>query len=573
MVRNLFFLGNQSTSVVILVGFFRRAVCLLPLLMSVMIPMLTSCHRETETERLLAEIEGKFDDSITDVQLLLRRLDSIPHEDLDNDRLRMSYGLLRAKGDIYCGDYPKTDSALTSYVEYFRMEDDTPHLFEALILRSFCNVYHRNLLKAMSDAMEVRDIAREERDMLMMAQAEELLMYNFEPVYKHDSVLEHAQKCSAYYAACGRFNKVREYKKYAAVYLNAIGRTDEAVVLMDSILKNTPPTDSASIGEIYNRFVRLYLDQDSLSQAEDAFRKAVSYNGKRAIWRIDWRNVISMFFAAGKIDSVEHYLPIMKDHYYGKDGNFCYYRYRQLLAEARGDYREAYKNIQLVDSIYQYRYNVVVTQSPTIVTSEYYNQKAQQEKQRVESRNTIILVVVVSALIVIFMLVIVIRSGRRRHRERELSDLMEIADLKKQLKSVDIDKSVAEVLFKSGFKFLDTFTTEYFIAKSTGRGTPASLLKGIETQLEKLRSEESLDKISEKIDLLYEGILSKIRVEVPKLKPIDIHFIALKLAGFSPKSICLFLNLSPTNYYTKWQRIRNRVAESSITIPIIGHSE
>lgn len=66
--------------------------------------------------------------------------------------------------------------------------------------------------------------------------------------------------------------------------------------------------------------------------------------------------------------------------------------------------------------------------------------------------------------------------------------------------------------------------------------------------------------------MLYDGILTKIKVEIPKMKKADIYFIALKLAGFSPKSICLLLNLSPTNYYTKWQRIRNRVCETGISV-------
>ena len=66
--------------------------------------------------------------------------------------------------------------------------------------------------------------------------------------------------------------------------------------------------------------------------------------------------------------------------------------------------------------------------------------------------------------------------------------------------------------------------------------------------------------------MLYDGILTKIKVEIPKMKKADRYLIALKLAGFSPKSICLLLNLTPTNYYTKWQRIRNRTCEAGISV-------
>lgn len=125
-----------------------------------------------------------------------------------------------------------------------------------------------------------------------------------------------------------------------------------------------------------------------------------------------------------------------------------------------------------------------------------------------------------------------------------------------------IDKSVAEYLFRSGFDSLDKLTTVYFTSRSD---TPDLIIKSIETQLDRLKSDESLELLCKKIDLLYDGILSRIKSEIPKMKTADIYFIALKLAGFSPKSICFFLDITPTNYYTKWQRIRNRLAESDIT--------
>lgn len=538
----------------------------LALLVGFLLPALSSCSRKTHTDRTLTGIENGFYDSIPDVRSLLCRLDSIPQDALVNDYRRELYGLLRAKGNIFCGDYPPDDSALTEYVEFFRREQDNYHLFEALTMRSFCNLAHRNLLESMTDAFDARDIAKVVNDTLMMARAEELLMYNFEPVYNPDSVLDHAQKSGAYYAVCKRFRDVRNMKRYAAVYLNALGRTDEALAVMDSILRATPLTDSVELSRIYNRYIKLYVEKDSLEQAENAFRHSLKYAGKDFLWRIDWRNVLSMFFTAGKIDSVEHYLPIMKNHYYGGDGNFFYYKYTQLVAESHGDYETAYHYTKLVDSINQFRHNVTVTQSPSIVISEYYNKKAQEESARVEARNKMILAIMAFFLTVIILLMVCLRVRHKRQQLREASTLMELDSIREQLASAKIDKSVAESLFKSGFTSLDKLTTEYFIAKSTGRGTPESMVKSIETQLEKLRSEESLDQVCEKIDMLYDGILTKIKVEIPKMKKADIYFIALKLAGFSPKSICLLLNLSPTNYYTKWQRIRNRVCETGICV-------
>ncbi len=542
----------------------RRGLSLFPLVLLFLIPALCSCHRETDTDRLLADIEERFNDTMPDVRLLLRQLDSIPSASLDNDRRRELHGLLRSKGNIYCGDYPETDSALTAHVEFFRKEGDDRHLFEALIVRSSWNLFKRNLSDAMSDAFEAKDIAVTGIDTLHMARVEKMLMYAFEPVYQDDSVLSHAQKCCSYYAACGRYGDVRRHKRFVAVYLNGVGRTDEALALMDSVVLATPITDSVSLAEIYNSYIMIYVAGDSLAQAEKSFRNSLKYSGNDFLKKIDWRNVLMMFYAAGKIDSVEHYLPVMKDHYYGGDGNFYYYRYSQLAAEARGDYKRAYKYARLADSISQFRHNVTVTQAPSLVTSEYYNKEAQKEAVKVETRNNVIFIVVLSSLIAIIFLMLFFRFRLKQRKEREISTLMELDSVREQLESAKIDRSVAEVLFKAGFESLDKLITEYFIAKSTGRGTPESVIRSMDLQLEKLRSKGSLDLISDKIELLYNGILSKIKLEMPKIKTADIYFIALKLAGFSPKSICLLLEISPTNYYTKWQRIRARIAESNV---------
>lgn len=220
------------------------------------------------------------------------------------------------------------------------------------------------------------------------------------------------------------------------------------------------------------------------------------------------------------------------------------------------------------DSIMKCRGYNAMSCEPLIAVSDFHNVKSIERAAIVKSRNTEILVVVVSAIAIIILLVVIYVKDKKRQREKEMMKLMEISDLKEQLEHKKIDSHVAELLFKSGFESLDLLTTEYFMSINTGRSISGSLYRNIDRQLDKLRSEKALDSLSEKVDLLYNGLLSKLAEALPSMKKGDIHFIALKVAGFSPKSICLFLNISPTNYYTKWQRIRTRIANTSIELPI-----
>jgi len=521
------------------------------------------CSGGNETDRLLADIETRFDDSVVYSVRLQSRLDSIPRSAIDNRRRQSLYDLLYTKTTVYQGIYPPDDSVLNRAVDYFKREGDRRRLVEALMLRSACYLHSRKFLNAMADAIEARDISYNMGDTLLMARVEQLLMFTFEPVYEKDSVFNHAQRSSAFYAAQGQLTNVRKMKVYSAIYMNSMGRTDEALTLVDSILRATPETDSMAIGEIYNRSIWMYVLKGDYPSAERAFRNASRYFERRSLDNIDWRYVLSMFYGAGEIDSVEHYLPVMREHCLTGDGNDFYFRYRQLVAEKRGDYKGAYDNLRRYDSIQTGRHDVVITQSPAIVTSGYYNQKAVQERQRVQARNSVIAIISVSSLIVVSLLIIVIILQRQRQRVRELNTLMEIADLKTQLDSNYIDRRVAEQWFKSGFEALDKLAKEYFAVSFIGRAAPEMLFRNITARLEQFKSRQSLDNLVEKVDRLHNGLLTEVSADVQRLKRGDIHFIALRVAGFSPKSICFFLGITPTNYYTRWQRIRRRMEDGA----------
>ena len=48
-------------------------------------------------------------------------------------------------------------------------------------------------------------------------------------------------------------------------------------------------------------------------------------------------------------------------------------------------------------------------------------------------------------------------------------------------------------------------------------------------------------------------------------KPEDIDFVVLKIAGLSPRTICLLMNMKLGNYYVKSERIRTRIENSDIS--------
>lgn len=544
-----------------------RGLFIVSLLM-VAVLSLCSCHRENDTDRLLAEIEEQMRSDTVNGDSVLKWLDSIPESAIDTPYRQAIYDCLVSRAKFWSGVYDLDDSLVSRAIGVFRDKNDIPRLIQALIHRGYLNLNKHNTVMGMSDAMEGLEYAEMLDDSLLMAMAEQLIATNYSSAYRADSALVHHLKSADLFSKIGhKKSSVNEYMT-TAVYMGDFGRLDEAISLMDSVISVTADNDSITRMLVCNRLMRLYTNAGKLKEAESAFRQSLSYMNGKMYWPYDWRYVVEMYYSAGKRDSVMKYLEVLKDNYYGRDGNWHYYTYNQRLAADIHDYEQAYRYFIQADSIMKCRVDIAMSREPLIAVNDFHNSKSIEQATMVETRNTVILVILVSSIIIILLLIVIYVNGKKRQREKEMMRLMEISDLKEQLNSKKIDTSLAELLFKSGVESLDVLTTEYFRTINAGKSMSDSLYRNIDRQLDKLRSEEALDRLSEKIDLLYDGSLSKLADALPSIKKGDIHFIALKMAGFSPKSICLFLNLSPTNYYTKWQRIRNRVAETSIELPV-----
>ncbi|WP_303744262.1 hypothetical protein, partial [uncultured Muribaculum sp.] len=55
------------------------------------------------------------------------------------------------------------------------------------------------------------------------------------------------------------------------------------------------------------------------------------------------------------------------------------------------------------------------------------------------------------------------------------------------------------------------------------------------------------------------GIITKLREEMPQLSKYDINFLIYTFAGFSTKSICIFTNLKRPSVYSKKKRLKEYI--------------
>lgn len=135
----------------------------------------------------------------------------------------------------------------------------------------------------------------------------------------------------------------------------------------------------------------------------------------------------------------------------------------------------------------------------------------------------------------------------------------ESGDMTAENANLNVQKNT---LFKEKRELINILCGEYVDKWDSEKMRPL-ILKRIETEVGKLQSAAFRKTIQKEIEEYYGDIFSEIR-ERDFLKPDDIYFLQLIIAGFSQKAISFITDVHPKNFYTKKYRISERLQNSDI---------
>ena len=158
----------------------------------------------------------------------------------------------------------------------------------------------------------------------------------------------------------------------------------------------------------------------------------------------------------------------------------------------------------------------------------------------------------------IALIIIILIVHRYRLKNQKLASEKKIYQIKQ---FVDEQHDIIKKLFSERFSEIDTLCAKYFKYLETNKPV-SNIVKDVEKQFMAIKEDDSFESLQNYVNCVDNDILTKFKTELPDLKDNDYRFIAYKLAGFSPRSICLLMDISTQNYYTKCNRLRNKVEKS-----------
>lgn len=460
----------------------------------------------------------------TDISVILPAINYYERHGSDDNRMMAYYYLGAIQHNV--GDYR---AAIKSYMrakEYSRRSDNL--MFRGLISSAISDIYalNHNLPEKVEYAKEALDCFRKAGDSCRMWVTTGSL--------------------ASYYADC------REWKKSDSLYTAffSMSLCDTAVL----------------VEQLFNaaKYYLLSPDQNP-HKSVDLFRKAVAeYSGKPLL--TDYYAYAYALDLLGYTKAADEILSII-DTAAGDSIPLMIWKYR--LCKHRGTFEEALRmferSVASQDSVIISTLNQSVVQAQ----SDYFEAKSELVEKSRELQILIKWVIVLLALICAFVALAVYMYNKRKWQRRmnEMSIINEEVSnrLFKEHEALSAKDLALQNLrrkyimtYKRQYSQLNDLCMEYW--ETDGSGKRKERIYAKVNKIVSVIDGCNQKRLERMIDENLDGIMKKLRKDMPDASENDFRFIALNILGFDAKTIARVMDYTVQSVYTKRVRLRTKIS-------------
>ena len=214
---------------------------------------------------------------------------------------------------------------------------------------------------------------------------------------------------------------------------------------------------------------------------------------------------------------------------------------KAIIEKRRGNYGEAFRLVDSAVSVQDSLVRILLQQSVSTAQRDYYKNETLLKEGRIRSmRERAIFGVVVSLLIILVLIITVITIFRKKDSLLK-EQLTRLAYEEKELDRLNRDNAhLIGSLFSEKINRLDQLCESYF--KSEDEKQQSLVFKQVKELAAKIREDDSLFSSLEKdLDRYCNGIMAKLRTQVPRIKGENLRIIMLFFAGFSYETVLFIL--------------------------------
>lgn len=487
------------------------------------------------------------------------------------------YALLQSKALDKSYIDVRDDSLIVQAVRYYD-GDGSDHEMQAHYYRGVVIKNGGDARAAIVEFRKAEHLAAALHNDLYYAKSNEMLADIYYRSYNMERSIMHRMCAIDGYRKVGR----RVNEQYAIVDLAcSYGnwyKNERCVAILDSLDDSGLYNDSIFKAYFYETYIRPYLGMKEYGKAVEKIDKMFENQRHDLIKHSDFALISRVYYGLGDMDKYLYYHNLAKQQP-GSDDDVIICKNEFFIAKEKGQYELAIERLQRVLHIVDSTSCVTLQQSTALADRDY------SEKQYLyyEGLSNLykLCIILGGASFITIVIVIILTFIRKIARKRELYNT-QMSDLRCELETLTTDNSLYQQqlesankelsqqklltnkILKSQFETLNRLSHDYFEHDKSDQIRRA-IIKEYEKELTRIKSPKNMEDIRKTVNICFNNVVDVLINHNIVKKPEDIDFVVLKIAGLSPRTICLLMNMKLGNYYVKSERIRTRIENSDIS--------
>ncbi|MCM1504643.1 MAG: hypothetical protein NC127_05555 [Muribaculum sp.] len=527
-----------------------------------------SCTRHREAESRLDHIEADILPHNPDSALVM--LESMDTTALNSKRARALHTLLLAAARHKCyAQFPSdTELRLAKAARYFRHHDDPRHTMMAQFYRAVSFYDAGDFSHAVFSAMESEDLAALIDDNYYLGRIYDLLAdINYE-TYNFTESQDARNKASTYFLKADSLAQYYFALTELAVGYNSNNMPDSCIILLDSISRR-PQLEHYSSSNLNAYILSCYIapltQLKSYSSLDSIIDRMHEYPEFEYTLN-NYSDIIISYIDRNKIDKAKTIILWCLGNFGNETKTSIAFQtamYDYCLSQ--DDYEDALRCLQNIYEISNERVGIALDQTVAIAQRDHETSVKRRHKAQVLKLRTILIVL---AIFVIIIATIGVMFYRERIKRKNIEISTYLRDIQQmQHIATNGDEKVQKLqslindMLGGQYEILNRLCDEYFDARDTSR-IRNTLYNKIQDEIKNICNPNTLKSIEQMVDDCMDGIVRKLREQLPSLKPVDITISTLVFAGLSPRAICIVIDAELSYYYNKRKRIKDRILQS-----------
>ncbi|WP_290147468.1 hypothetical protein, partial [uncultured Duncaniella sp.] len=561
-----------------------KSVFLVISVLAALITVLSGCT-ESETARSLDRAEAVMEEH-PDSALAI--LGAIPSADVNSSADRALHALLLTQAQIKNGHIVDNDSLINIAVRHYSDRDDSPRLMKSLFYKAQVEYNRGDMAAAIVPAIRARELATEFNDSYWRAKAAELMADIYSVTHYKSEAVKYTEEAAEHYKKAGKArNHLFALCDLAVVRSNDGVDDNKNIALLDSVrrIAINEPADTTLIVYADRTLFGMYVDSGRNDEAHRILEEMLSL---KSHYFPDSEQYSYMSRLATNDGNDEEALQIIKtanDEATNTSQKVHVYVFYRDYHKSKGMSREAEAYTDSILTLQNTEVAAVLKQSVVSAQRDFFTARAEKEadKARLSAMTASALGILLAAVCIGFLLYY---REKMRRKKAEIETMMleaqslsaqldekdeslqsainELNKTRNDLKELSITVSDKDSLLKTQtlltnsilekrFQTLNALSKDYLTL--TNQSSPRTgIVSDFKKELDIMANPESQAELERIVNNKHQGIITRLRNQLPKIKDQDIFFLTLIAAGVSRNAICLITKNKQANYYNKCSR-------------------